>query len=85
MKLVPDRKKFMVVISGTGDLDSDIEKFCTGFSSVLAENHKFLVSFFTILYIYMQHDPYHVSVEVYHRKLLSTNNSKIIECGFEKI
>lgn len=45
MKLVPDRKKFMEII-GTGDIGSDVEKFCDGFSSVLAENHKFLVTFF---------------------------------------
>ncbi|KAE9585525.1 hypothetical protein Lal_00017788 [Lupinus albus] len=46
IKLAPDRKKFMETISpsGTRDIGPDIEKFCTGFSSVLAENHKFLAS-----------------------------------------
>ncbi|XP_061343476.1 glycolipid transfer protein 1-like [Gastrolobium bilobum] len=44
IKLLPDRKKFMEIISGTGDFDSDMEKFCTGFSSVLAENHQYLAS-----------------------------------------
>ncbi|KAL2556859.1 Glycolipid transfer protein 1 [Forsythia ovata] len=44
MKLAPDRKKFMDVIGGTGDVNSDIEKFCTTFSPFLEENHKFLAS-----------------------------------------
>ncbi|KAL3336363.1 hypothetical protein AABB24_032218 [Solanum stoloniferum] len=44
MKLSPDRKKFMDVICGTGDINSDIEKFCTTFSPLLEENHKFLAS-----------------------------------------
>lgn len=44
MKLAPERKKFMEVIGGTGDLNSDIEKFCTNFSPFLEENHKFLAS-----------------------------------------
>jgi hypothetical protein len=43
MKLAPDRKKFMEVIQGGGDVNSDIEKFCTTFSPYLEENHKFLV------------------------------------------
>ncbi|KAI5426416.1 hypothetical protein KIW84_032005 [Lathyrus oleraceus] len=43
LKLVPDRKSFMEAI-GTGDLSSDIEKFCDSFSLVLAENHKVLAS-----------------------------------------
>lgn len=43
MKLAPDRKKFMNVIGGTGDINADIEKFCTTFSPLLEENHKFLV------------------------------------------
>lgn len=43
MKLAPDRNKFMDVISGTGDINADIEKFCTTFSPLLEENHKFLV------------------------------------------
>ncbi|CAN0904730.1 Glycolipid transfer protein 1 [Linum grandiflorum] len=44
MKLGPDRKKFMEVVSGTGDINADIEKFCSTFSPFLAENHKFLAS-----------------------------------------
>nr|GMD12201.1 glycolipid transfer protein 1 [Ipomoea batatas] len=44
MKLAPDRKKFMDVIGGTGDINADIEKFCTSFSPFLEENHKFLAS-----------------------------------------
>ncbi|KAK3028129.1 hypothetical protein RJ639_038990 [Escallonia herrerae] len=44
MKLAPDRKKFMDVIGGTGDINSDIEKFCTNFPPLLEENHKFLAS-----------------------------------------
>ncbi|XP_010238896.1 glycolipid transfer protein 1 isoform X3 [Brachypodium distachyon] len=44
MKLAPDRKKFMDIISGLGDINADIEKFCATFSPLLAENHKFLAS-----------------------------------------
>ncbi|KAL5998735.1 Glycolipid transfer protein 1 [Asimina triloba] len=44
MKLAPDRKKFMEVIGGSGDINADIEKFCTTFSPLLEENHKFLAS-----------------------------------------
>ncbi|KAA8550732.1 hypothetical protein F0562_002416 [Nyssa sinensis] len=44
MKLAPDRNKFMDVIGGTGDVNVDIEKFCTTFSPILEENHKFLAS-----------------------------------------
>ncbi|CAL9776552.1 unnamed protein product [Musa acuminata subsp. burmannicoides] len=44
MKLAPDRKKFMEVISGSGDINADMEKFCTTFAPLLAENHKFLAS-----------------------------------------
>ncbi|KAF4360653.1 hypothetical protein CsatB_023191 [Cannabis sativa] len=44
MKLAPDRKKFMDVIGGSGDAMADIEKFCTTFSPLLEENHKFLAS-----------------------------------------
>lgn len=50
MKLAPDRKKFMDVICGTGDINADIEKFCTNFTPLLEENHKFLVSFVILLY-----------------------------------
>ncbi|OIW01809.1 hypothetical protein TanjilG_03947 [Lupinus angustifolius] len=42
MKLAPDRKKFMDVVGGTGDINADIEKFCSAFSPLLEENHKFL-------------------------------------------
>ncbi|GAU46411.1 hypothetical protein TSUD_28270 [Trifolium subterraneum] len=45
MKLAPDRKKFMDVIQGGGDVNADIEKFCTTFSPYLEENHKFLARF----------------------------------------
>lgn len=44
MKLAPDRKKFMDVIGSSGDIMADIEKFCTTFSPLLEENHKFLAS-----------------------------------------
>ncbi|KAL6639155.1 hypothetical protein ACP70R_022885 [Stipagrostis hirtigluma subsp. patula] len=42
MKLAPNRKKFMEIISGSGDIKVDIEKFCATFSPLLAENQKFL-------------------------------------------
>lgn len=45
MKLAPDRKKFMEVIGGNGDINADIEKFCTIFSPLLEQNHKFLVRY----------------------------------------
>ncbi|XP_059630125.1 glycolipid transfer protein 1-like [Cornus florida] len=44
IKLAPDRKKFMEVIGGTGDIYADMEKFCTTFSPFLVEIHKFLAS-----------------------------------------
>ncbi|KVI12355.1 Glycolipid transfer protein domain-containing protein [Cynara cardunculus var. scolymus] len=44
MKLAPDRQKFMEVVGGTGDISSDIEKFCSTFRPLLEENHKFLAS-----------------------------------------
>ncbi|CAD5192616.1 glycolipid transfer protein 1 [Musa acuminata AAA Group] len=44
MKLAPDRKKFMEVIGGSGEINADMEKFCITFAPFLAENHKFLVS-----------------------------------------
>lgn len=44
MKLAPDRKKFMDVVGGTGDVIADMENFCTTFSPFLVENHKFLAS-----------------------------------------
>lgn len=43
MKLAPDRKKFMDVLGGNGDINADIAKFCTTFPPLLEENHKFLV------------------------------------------
>jgi hypothetical protein len=42
MKLAPDRKKFMEVIGGTGDINADTEKFCTAFSPLLVQNHKLM-------------------------------------------
>ncbi|KAJ6689236.1 hypothetical protein OIU85_005619 [Salix viminalis] len=44
MKLVPDRKKFMEVISGPGNVAADMEQFCATFPPFLEENHKFLAS-----------------------------------------
>ncbi|KAI6693573.1 hypothetical protein NL676_021283 [Syzygium grande] len=44
MKLAPDRKKFMDVIGGSGDVNADMEQFCSTFSPLLKENHKFLAS-----------------------------------------
>ncbi|KAI4303975.1 hypothetical protein MLD38_039550 [Melastoma candidum] len=44
MKLAPDRKKFMDVIGGAGDINADMEKFCATFAPLLEENHKFLAS-----------------------------------------
>ncbi|KAJ8765180.1 hypothetical protein K2173_011440 [Erythroxylum novogranatense] len=44
MKLAPDRKKFMEVIAGSGDIGADMENFCSTFSPFLEENHKFLAS-----------------------------------------
>ncbi|KAK2973882.1 hypothetical protein RJ640_013936 [Escallonia rubra] len=44
IKLVPDRKKFMQVIGGTGNIQADMERFCTNFSPVLKEIHRFLAS-----------------------------------------
>lgn len=45
MKLAPDRKKFMEVIAGSGDINADMETFCATFAPLLEENHKFLVRF----------------------------------------
>ncbi|KAH9325737.1 hypothetical protein KI387_005915, partial [Taxus chinensis] len=42
MKLAPDRKKFMEIIGGTGDIVSDMDIFCASFPLLLQENHKFL-------------------------------------------
>ncbi|KAL5561940.1 hypothetical protein UlMin_031687 [Ulmus minor] len=44
MKLAPDRKKFMEVLGGAANIDSDIDRFCTNFSPLLQQNHKFLAS-----------------------------------------
>ncbi|KAA8527785.1 hypothetical protein F0562_035346 [Nyssa sinensis] len=44
IKLAPDRKKFMEVIGGAGDINADMENFCTNFSPLLQEIHKFLAS-----------------------------------------
>lgn len=43
MKLAPDRKKFMEVMGGSGNINGEMEKFCTTFSPILQEIHKFLV------------------------------------------
>lgn len=48
MKLAPERKKFLEVISGAGDINADIQAFCANFSPFLEENHKFLVRFNSI-------------------------------------
>nr|CAD1820897.1 unnamed protein product [Ananas comosus var. bracteatus] len=44
VKIVPDRKKFMEIIGGSGDINADIETFCATFAPILEENHKFLAS-----------------------------------------
>nr|GLL43575.1 glycolipid transfer protein 1-like [Ipomoea trifida] len=44
MKLAPDRKKFMEVMGGSGNINGEMEKFCTTFSPILQEIHKFLAS-----------------------------------------
>lgn len=43
IKLAPDRKKFMEVLGHEGDIQGDMLKFCTNFSPILAQIHKFLV------------------------------------------
>ncbi|KAK4482470.1 hypothetical protein RD792_009628 [Penstemon davidsonii] len=40
----PERKKFMEVLGSRGDIYDDMQKFCTNFSPILAEIHKFLAS-----------------------------------------
>ncbi|XP_073126875.1 glycolipid transfer protein 1-like [Henckelia pumila] len=44
IKLAPDRKKFMEVLGNEGDIQGDMQKFCTNFSPILAQIHKFLAS-----------------------------------------
>ncbi|XP_071940152.1 glycolipid transfer protein 1-like [Coffea arabica] len=44
LKLVPDRKKFMEVLGNSENIYGDMEKFCTTFSPILREIHKFLAS-----------------------------------------
>ncbi|KAG2250668.1 hypothetical protein Bca52824_080804 [Brassica carinata] len=44
LKLAPDRKKFMEVTAGSGDINADMERFCSEFGPFLQENHKFLAS-----------------------------------------
>lgn len=52
MKLAPDRKKFMDVIGGSGDIKADIVKFCSEFPPFLEENHNFLVrSLYSLWYL----------------------------------
>nr|GMD75885.1 glycolipid transfer protein 1-like [Ipomoea batatas] len=43
VKLVPDRKKFMEVLGGE-DSYGDMENFCTAFTPILKDIHKFLAS-----------------------------------------
>ncbi|CAN0885907.1 Glycolipid transfer protein 1 [Linum grandiflorum] len=42
MKLAPDRKKFVEIIGGTGDLNAEMLQFCISLAPFLKENHKFL-------------------------------------------
>jgi len=59
MKLAPDRKKFMEVIQGSGgDATADIQKFCTDFSPLLEENHKFLVNVLDFFSYFIDHHCY---------------------------
>ncbi|XP_010556912.1 PREDICTED: glycolipid transfer protein 1-like [Tarenaya hassleriana] len=44
LKLAPDRKRFMDIISGSGDINADMDKFCSEFGRLLQDNHKFLAS-----------------------------------------
>ncbi|XP_068654833.1 glycolipid transfer protein 1 [Aristolochia californica] len=44
LKLAPDRKKFMEVLGDSSDIQADMEKFCSTFSPLLEENHRFLDS-----------------------------------------
>ncbi|XP_033128700.1 glycolipid transfer protein 1-like isoform X2 [Brassica rapa] len=44
LKLAPDRKKFMEVTAGSGDINADMERFFSEFGPLLQENHKFLAS-----------------------------------------
>ncbi|KAK6161240.1 hypothetical protein DH2020_004633 [Rehmannia glutinosa] len=44
IKLAPDRKKFMEVIGTEGDIYGDMQNFCTNFSPILGQIHKFLGS-----------------------------------------
>ena len=48
MKLAPDRKKFMEVIAGNGDVEEDMRAFCATFHPLLEENHRFLVHTHTL-------------------------------------
>lgn len=52
MKLAPDRKKFMEVLGGSGNIYGEMEKFCTTFSPILQEIHKFLVRYHQIKGLY---------------------------------
>lgn len=51
MKLVPDRKKFMEVIGNSDHVYNDIENFCSTFSPLLGEIHKFLVRWMFFIYL----------------------------------
>lgn len=53
LKLAPDRKKFIDVISGSGDIYTDMASFCSEFGPLLQYNHKFLVNkvFINVIFI----------------------------------
>ncbi|WZZ64339.1 hypothetical protein YC2023_075709 [Brassica napus] len=42
LMLAPDRKKFMEVAAGSGDIYADMERFCSEFGPLLQDNHTFL-------------------------------------------
>ena len=44
LMLAPDRKKFMEVAAGSGDIYADMERFCSEFGPLLQDNHTFLVN-----------------------------------------
>ena len=58
LKLSPDRKKFIDVISGTGDIYTDMARFCSEFGPLLQYNHKFLVkkNFKNLIFIMVSSD-----------------------------
>jgi len=56
----------MEVIGGTGDINADIEKFCTSFSPLLEENHKFLVRNKIYGIIFMLEDDHRMTMILYY-------------------